>query len=201
MANLTKTQGTTILTHQAITHPGTAVGTTQDVSTKLSATIVCFHASVQATVNINPGSFLIQISASSSGNEDWATVAQFTAASAAAVLEDLTATEPAGEKVLAVVSTTGFVATDNVYIFDTGTLTNSEWAKLEQIVSNTSLDLIDGLTTGKDSADEVWTEAETFVAQLDLTAVGRLRVIFQHEGGTGADVHVKVIMVTGDSIE
>lgn len=200
MATISKTQGTTILTHQAVTHPGTAVGADQSVTTKLSATIVMFHASVENTENTNPGSFSIQVSASGSGDEDWVTMAEFTATIDAADTEALTATEPAGEKVLTVSSTTGFAATDQIYIIDSGTLADSEWGKLEKIVVTMSLDLIDGLTTGKDSSDAVWSEAEIFVAQLDLSAVGRLRVIFQHEGTTGANVHVKAIMVTGDSI-
>jgi len=200
MATISKTQGTTILTHQAITHPGTALGGDQSVTTALAATIVCFHASIEATANTNPGSFLVQISASGSGDEDWATIVTFTPTTTAAVTEALTATEPSGETVLAVTSTTGFAATDQVYIIDAGTLADSEWAQLEQIVTDTSLDLIDGLTTGKDSSDAAWTQAEIFTAQIDLTAVGRLRVVFQHEGGTGANVHVKAIMVVGDSI-
>ena len=200
MANITKTQGTTILTHQAVTHPGTAVGADQSVTTKLSATIVMFHALIENTANTNPGSFSVQVSASGSGDEDWVTVVEFTATAATAVTEPFTATEPIGEKVCTVASTTGFVATDQVYIIHT-TLANSEWAKLEQIVSNTSIDLIDGLTTEQTAAaSDFWSNAEIFVAQLDLSAVGRLRVLFQHEGGTGANVHVKAIMVTGDSI-
>lgn len=200
MATITKTQGVDVLTHQAVTHPATVVGSAQNVATALAATIICFHASVEETANTNPGSFLIQISGSASGNEDWVTIVRFTPTIVAAVTEALTATEASAETVLAVVSTTGFTAADGVYIIDAGTLVDSEWGNLEQIVTNTSLDLIDGLTTGKDSSDAVWNQAEKFVAQIDLTAVGRVRVVFQHEGGTGANVHVKALMITGDSI-
>ena len=112
----------------------------------------------------------------------------------------MTATEPIGETVLAVVATAGFVATDLLYIQDTGTLADSEWARCQEIVANTSINLIDGLTTQKDSADVIWNDANVWAAQLDLTAVTRLRVVFQHEGTTGANVHVKALMVTGDSI-
>jgi hypothetical protein len=200
MATITKTQGTTILTHQAVTHPDTVKGTAQDVSTKLAVTIYMFHASVEATANTNPGSFLVQESASSSGNEDWATIATYTAGSTTASTEAMTATEPVGETVLAVASTTGFVAGDNLYIQDTGTLADSEWGKCQEIVTNTSINLIDGLTNEKDSSDVIWNDAEIFVFDRVLTAVGRIRVVFQHEGSTGANAHVKAIMVTGDSI-
>ena len=200
MATISKTQGTSILTHQAITHPATAVGSTQDVTTKLAATLILFHASVEATANTNPGKFLVQVSGSSSGNEDWATVYEFDATISTADTEAMTATEPAAETVLAVASTTGFVANDTLYIQDTGTLSDSEWARCQEIVTNTSIDLVDGLTNGKDSSDVIWNDADVFTCQLDLTAIGRLRVVFQHEGTTGANCHVKGLMVSGDSI-
>lgn len=200
MAAFSKTQGISVLTHQAVTHPATVKGSAQDVSTKFSATIVMYHASVEAVANTNPGSFYVQMSPSSSGDEDWATVGQYKADTGTAATEAMTATEPAAETVLAVASTTDFAAGDNLYIQDTGTLADSEWGKCEQIVTNTSIDLIDGLTNGKDSSDVIWNNAEIFVCPLDVSAIGRVRVVFQHEGATGANVHVKAIMVTGDSI-
>jgi len=159
-----------------------------------------FHASVEATANTNAGTFLVQVSANSSGDEDWVTIHKFTATVSTADTEAMTATEPSGETVLACASTTGFAAGDNLYIQDTGTLADSEWALCDKIVTNTSIDLIDGLTTGKDSSDVIWNDADVFVAQLDLTAVGRYRVIFSHEGATGANCHVKAMAVVGNSI-
>lgn len=199
MAIPSKTQGIAILAHQAVTHPGSVVGSAQDVTTKIAATIILFHAMVEAVANTNPGTFYVQVSGLASGNEDWATVAQFTAKDTTPDTEALTATEASGVKVLAVASTTGFVAGDIVYIQDAGNLADSEWGQLEQIVTDTSLDLLDGLTTGKDSSDVAWNDADIFVIQLDLMAVGRVRVLFQHEGGTGANVHIKGLMVTADS--
>lgn len=199
MATITKTQGTAVLTHQAITHPDTVKGSAQDVSTKLAATVVLFHASVEATANTNSGVFLVQASASSSGDEDWATIAQFQATVSTADTEAMTATEPIGETVLACASTTGFVANDLLYIQNT-TVTDSEWARCQEIVANTSINLIDGLTTQQTNTSVIWNDADVYVCQLDLTAIGRIRVVFQHEGATGANCHVKAIMVTGDSI-
>lgn len=200
MASITKTQGTEILTHQAITHPATVVGAAQDVSTKLGATIAMFHSSVEAVANTNAGSFLVQVSASGSGNEDWVTVGKFTASSTTADTEALTAIEAIGSTVLECVSTTGFAAEDFVYIQDITTLANSEWGRLKTLVTNVSLNLIDGLTNAKAVSDVVWNDADIFIMQLSLTAIGRLRVVFQHEGTTGANCHVKALMVTGDTI-
>lgn len=200
MATITKTAAISLLSHQAITHPDTVKGNSTDVSTKLAATVACYHASVEATANTNPGSFYIQVSGTDSGDEDWFSVAAFTAQATTADTENMTASEPQGETVLAVASTTGFVAGDLLYIQDTGTLADSEWGRCKEIVANTSIDLIDGLTNAKDSSDVIWNDAEIFVAQIDLTAIKRLRVVFQHEGATGANVHVKALMITGDSI-
>lgn len=199
MATISKTQGTAVLAHQAITHPDTVKGAAQDVSTKMAATIVCYHASVEAAANTNPGSFLIQTSPSSAGDEDWATYAEFPATISTADTEAMTATEPVGETVLACANTTGFVATDYLYVQDASVVADGEWGRCQEIVTNVSINLIDGLTTQKDNADVIWNDADIFTVQMDLTAVGRVRVIFQHEGAAGANVHVKAIMVTGDS--
>jgi hypothetical protein len=115
----------------------------------------------------------------------------------------MTATEPAAETVLAVADDDGFVALDDIYIQDTGTLANSEWAKVQEVVTDTSITITDGLTTEKDSSDVLWGSAQRFTHNLDLfgaAAVGRLRVIFMHEGAAGANMHVRAMMVTGDSI-
>lgn len=200
MASLTKTQDIAILAHTAITHPDTLVGSAQDVSTKLDAMIVMYHASVEATANTNPGTFLVQVTPAASGNEDWATIARYDATISTADTEAMTATEPQGETVLAVASTTGFVAGDRLYIQDTSVVADGEWGLCQEIVTNTSINLVDGLTNQKDSADVIWNDADRFICKLDLTSIARIRVVFMHEGAVGANCHVKGLMSTGDSI-
>lgn len=196
---LNKTAGVNLLTHQAVTHPDTVKGSAVDVSTKMGATVFLFHASVEAAANTNPGTFRVEGSAAASGDEDWVTLAEVAATISTADTEAMTATEPSGETVLAVASTTGFVAGDRLYIQDTGTLADSEWARCQEIVSNTSINLIDGLTTGKDSADVIWNDADAWAIYVDLSGITRIRAVFQHEGAVGANVHVKGTMVTLDS--
>lgn len=203
MAVITKTQGTEILTHQVVTHAAAAsvYGADQAVTTKLGATLFMYAGFVEAAANTNPGRFIVQVSAASSGDEDWVDVAEFPIAETGTpATEAMTATEPQGETVLAVASTTDFAALDDIYIQDAGTLADSEWAKIQEIVTDTSITITDGLTTEKDSSDVIFGSAQRFALWLDLTAVGRLRVIFMHEGAVGADMHVKALMVTGDSI-
>jgi len=200
MANMFKTAGVAILAHQAVTHPATVVGTAQNVKFKLAATILLFHASVEAAANTNPGKFLVQVSGSPLGNEDWVTVYEFDATVSTADTEAMTATEPVGEKVLAVAATAGFAANDLVYIQDTTTPADSEWGRCQEIITDTSINLIDGLTIQKDNADVVWNDCDMFICQLDLTAISRIRTVFQHEGAAGVNCHIKGLLITGDSI-
>ena len=199
MATITKTYGVA-LAHQLITHPATVAGSVIDVSTILGATVLMYHGFIEATANTNPGSFIVQISGASSGDEDWADIGEFPAVTGTPDDEALTASEPAAEKVLAVASTAGFAAGDKVYIQDAGTVADGEWGMVEQIVTNTSIDLVSGLTNAKDSSDFIFNNAQRFSMYVDCTAVGRIRVIFMHEGATGADVHIKAQVVRGDSI-
>jgi len=200
VATYAKTQGTVLLAHQAATHPVTIVGTASDVSTKISATVFCFHAMVEDTPNTNPGIFLIQASASASGNEDWVDLLRFRTKVEAGAVPTQALTGAEADDTLAVASTTGFVAEDVVYIQDAGTLADSEWNRVESIVTDTTIDLFDTLTTAKDAADFIWGDAEVFIAQIDLSAVGRIRVVFAHDGAAAANSHVKALMVTADSI-
>ena len=203
MASLRKTQDIVVLAHQLVTHPATVMNSPYDVSTALWAKIYCYHGFVEAAANTNPGTFLIQTSPSSSGDEDWATEFPFTATTGTPDDEILTAIELAGETSMGVAVTAGFVATDGVYLHDIDTLANSEWGRLREVVTNTSLDLIRGVTNTKPTAGsgcKAYNDAEIFVAPLDLSAIARVQVIFQHEGAVGADVHVKALMVLCDSI-
>jgi len=199
MATISKSYAVA-LAHQAITHPATVVGSALDVSTKLGVTLILFHASVEAAANTNPGKFLVQVSGAASGTEDWATMYEFDATISTADTEATTATEPVGEKVLVVAATAGFVANDLLYIQDTSVVGDGEWGRCQEIVTNTSINLVDGLTNQKDSADVIWNDADIFNCQLDLTSVGRIRTVFQHEGATGANCHIKAMAIYGDSI-
>jgi len=199
MANISKSYAVA-LAHQAVIHPATVIGSALDVSTKLAMTLALFHASIEAAANTNSGKFLVQLSGAASGNEDWVTVYEFDATISTADTEAMTATEPIGETSLAVSSTTGFVSGDKLYIQDTGTLVDSEWALCREITGTPTIDLVDGLTNAKDSSDVIWNDADIWYCSLDLTSISRVRVVFMHEGAAGANCHIKAMAVYGDSI-
>lgn len=200
MANITKTQDVSVLAHQGVTHPGSVVGGAVSVTTHLAAWIAIYHAYVETTANATSAEFHVQLTPYASGDEGWFTAVRFDTSTIAAPTEALTATEPIGERALAVASTTGFNVGNVVYIQDAGTLADSEWGKLENVVTDTTLDLVDGLTAAKDSSDFAWGEAEIFHAYLDLTAMARLRVYYINRAATGSNSHIKALLVRGDSI-
>lgn len=200
MATIAKTAGIVALAHQAVTHPATVVGSAIDVSTKMAGTLIMFHANVESVTNTNPGSFLVQVSGSASGNEDWGTIAQFTAMATDCDTFLLDATEGVGDTVIDTNVTTGFAAGDVIYIQDVGTANLSEWNRCKSVEAGVSITLVDGLTRAAAINDVCVNDCDIFICALDLTAVTRIRVVFFHQGATGADCHVKALLVTGDSI-
>lgn len=197
-----KTDSVSVLSHQAAVHPTTIVGSAVDCRTKRAAVIFLYHAYVEATADTNPGSFLVQVRpdpGDGSVTEHWITVAEYIAKGTTPDTEAMTATEPIGETTLAVTSTTGFVVRDLLYIQDTTTLADSEWGECKTFSSNTNIQLIDGLTVQKDSADVIWNDASRFVCALDLNGIESFRVVWTHEGATGANGHVKALATTYDS--
>jgi len=198
MATPTKTFSVP-LAHALVTHPASVVGADQSATTKISALISMLHSPVEATANTNPGYFVVEVSPEASGDDSWSQVARYDTDPGNPDTEGMDATEASGETVLAVTLTAGFAAGDQIYIQDAGTLANSEWRRVEQIVTDVSIDIVDGLTTGKDSADVLWGQAEIFVHDLNLSNVTRWRIRFVHEGAAGANVHVKAFATTFDS--
>lgn len=78
-------------------------------------------------------------------------------------------------------------------------VTDGEWHIQQGFISNSSVELLDGLEVEKDNADVIWSNAEVRVLDLDLTVVARLRVVFVHKGAAGANVHVKAEAIYHDS--
>lgn len=196
-----KTDSVEVLAHQAATHPVTIVGSAIDCRTKRAATLFLFHGYVEATADTNPGKFLIQVrpdAGDGSVAEHWTTVLELSAKGTTPDTEAMTATEPIGETVLACASTTGFVAEDLLYI-QNSTLADSEWARCRKIVTNTSIDLVDGLTNQQTSSSVIWNDSCNYVVNLGLDSVESFRVVWQHEGATGANGHVKALAITYDS--
>jgi len=201
MATPSKTVGTSIIAHALVTHPGTVIGAAQAVATAIQVTLFLDQGFVEAAVNTNPASWLIQVSAQSSGDEDWYTIQEILLSeNGTPADENLTATEAIGEDELAMVATTGFAAGEYVYIQDTGTLANSEWGLIQALLTGpVRMHLLDGLTTGKDSSDTAWGQAERNIVTLNLESIARYRVVYMHAGAAGANTHIRATATVEDS--
>ncbi len=200
MASITQSLQNSAIALAAITHPNSIEGTPVSVATALLCTVNMWHALVEATANTNPGKFRIFASSHASDNDSWRHLMDITVSSASAVTEALTATEPAGEKVLAVASVTGFAAADNIYVINT-TIGSSEWHTIDKVVAATSIDIMIGLANEQTAAaSDLWSDAEQFSITIDCKTFSRIRVDFSHEGATGADCHVKAEVDIASSI-
>jgi hypothetical protein len=193
---LEKSTSVIALAHQAATHPTTIVGSAVDVTRARRATLFLYHGYVEATADTNSGSFLVQMRPEVYGsavNENWLTHTTKTAGTTTPDTEAFAATEPAGETVIAVASTTGIAVSDKIYIQDT-TLANSEWGLVRKFAADTSITLVDGLTREHAiTTSVVWNDANVWIVELDTTATAALRVVWAHEGATGANGHVKAL--------
>lgn len=207
MATITpvKTELVAVLSHQAAAHPITIVGSDVDCLTKRAVTIFMYHGYIEAAADTNPGAFKVQVRPDAGDGvvtEHWITVAEFVAKGTTPDDEVMTAIEAVGVKVLAVAATAGFVAGDLLYIQDIDTLASSEWAECQEIVTNTSIDVVDGVTVEKSTAGSgctIFNDASKFVCTLDLNANESFRVIWMHEGAAGANGHIKALAITHDS--
>jgi hypothetical protein len=195
---------TELLGHQALVNDATAaglslVGAEKDVRTNFSCTVHVYHALVEALAN-DPAleyHFQVRYSTGTGVDEDWITAWRFVTKTDAAILRDLTATEPADETVIAVSSdpTAIFLPGDYIYIEDTTTLLDSEWARVAIASAAPDVTLVDGLAVEKDSADDMWTGAEHFIGEFDLTGVSWVRMIVVGKDTGGADIHLKSEMI------
>jgi len=197
MASLTKTQGISLLPLQSLASNSVAISSAVDVSTKLAATIFIHFGRRTASALTEGVEFRIEASAKSSGDGFWWPVASFKTAIATAESEAVSGTVSSGTNVITVASTTNLVAGGLVYI-DNGTIGNSEWGRVKSISLNTSITIEDNLLNAQTGAT-IYNQAEYYVAQLDLTAVGRIRIVADGRN-SGQATAVEAFMVTGDSI-
>lgn len=197
MATITKTQGTSLLAPQSVASAAVLISSVLDVSTKFAATIF-IHFGRRVVASLSAGCVIrVEASAKSSGEGHWFPIAEFLSDLTINESEAVSGTASAGATTVSVASTANLAAGDKVY-FDNGTIANSEWHRIKSIVTNTSVTLEDALVNAQTGAT-IYDRAEFFVAQIDCTAIGRLRVVVDNTG-TGQAIAVEAEAVTGDSI-
>jgi len=197
MAIINKTQGTTLLSLQSVASNTVVISSTQDVSTKLAATIFIHFGRRTASALTTGMEFRIEGSAKSSGDGYWFPLARVRTLTAAAESEAVSGVVSSGTNVITVASTTNLAAGDIIFI-DNGTIGNSEWGRIKSVVLNTSVTIEDNLVNAQTGAT-IYDQAEMWAIQVDLSAIGRLRLVADGSG-TGQAVAVEALMVTADSI-
>lgn len=204
MATITpnKTDSVVVLAHTNVDHPTTLVGSSIAALTKRSVTIFMYHGYREAgQADTNPGKFKVQIrpnAGDGSVNEHWKTIAEYVAKGTTPSDEALDATEPVGETVIALTLTATYVAEDLVY-FANATEANAEWAEIITVVTDATIEIMNGLTNEQASGTVVFNDATAFVCPLDLNANESYRVVWSHEGAVGANGAVLALAITHDS--
>lgn len=201
MATPSKTQGTSLLSVQNLANNTVLISSAQDVSSKFRATVFVWIGRDTTTSLTAPVNVRVQASAKSSGDDTWADVAFVQTQIATAGTNALSGSSNAsGQKTLTAASTNwsvSFASGDYVFIKN-GTIGNSEFARLKQVTAATTVDAFDNLTNTQTSAN-VYNKAEMFTFDIDVLAIGRIRVAVDTLG-TGQAVNVQSFMVTADSI-
>ena len=201
MAAPSKTQGTSVLSLQSVATAAVVLSSAIDVSTKFGGTMFVHFGRRAATALTAGCRFRIEASSKSSADGHWYPLYEWVSAIAASETEAATGTNASGQAVITVASTTNLVAGDKIFI-DNTTIGNSEWGRIKSIVANTSVTLEDNLVNAQDSgAATIYDQAEWWAVPLDLTAVGRIRLVADTATGpTGQNVAVEATLVTFDSV-
>jgi len=183
-----------------------AVGesTELDVSGMFSLKLHIQHALTTSGTENADGVFLVQFaSETGTSNEDWQTAFKIPMVTGTPNSEALTATEPIGETVIALASTTGLYTNDDVrfMLLKDNTLAASEMVLVVSAVSNTSATIQDGLTAEHTSADTMFDIADSRSYYVDVYQEDRLRVIIDNTrdaGGTQVTWRISYTAVTAN---
>jgi len=200
MADYTQSATQDLLAHQEITHPGNVVGSDVSCAGWLELEVFAWVANIETTANATGVTIVIQVSGEASGN-DWQDLIRWTGSTTAAETEVLTATEPIGEKTIAVASTTNLVVGDIIYIKDDTGVDESEWHEIAAVATNTSISLVDGLAVEKVANDDIYDQAQRFYVGTGSAGTKRISAVVIHQAGTGSDIRVKVTAVGATAVE
>lgn len=191
-----KTQGTSVISLQSVAASSVLVGSAIDVSGKLAGALFIHFGRRSATAAGASVNIRVEASSKSSGDGHWYPLTILPTQFAACEAEAVSGTVGSGTNVITVASTTNLTAGDLIYI-DNGTIANSEWGRVKSIVASTSVTIEDNLVNAQTGAT-LYDTAEMFAVQLDLLAIGRIRVVADGSLFTQAFA-IEAHMVTADS--
>lgn len=196
-SSLTKTIQTALAAPQSLASNTVFTSGVQSVTTAFAAAVL-IHFGRRADTALSASAIIrVEGSAKSSGDGHWWTLASWNTKIAAVTSRAVNGTCASGQNVVAMTATAGMTVGDIVYI-DNGTIANSEWHRIKVVTTNTSITLEDNLVNAQTGAT-VYPAGEFFLAQVDLSAITRLRVVV-NGSGTGQAVALEIEVITLDSI-
>lgn len=199
-----KTSGTALLAHTQQATATITIGSPVDVSSKLGpATAFVKMGRTVATALSNQVKFRIEGSAKTSGNDEWVPLVEWTSQFGTTAASASTVNDGAfnsADTSFTITSATGFAAGDQIYLRETGTPGNSEWARVSGVVS-TTVSLEEAVTRSHTNGIAVTDLAESFSIPLDLAGQVRIRLVVDTaSAASGQTVDVIGWLVTMDSL-
>lgn len=178
-------------------------GLTKDLSTYYQAVLTIIVALTSQTAATNGCEVRVQISANSTGDEDWVDLTSLQGAIGTGNSENITNNPlAAGSTTITCASTTGYTlptGTDNGwrYIKD-ATIINSEIILQNAVTANTSIGIVDGTTNSHVLNTTMYNIVVPLVVQLPDSA-NRVRVIYNNtkdSAGSTCDVLARISAIT-----
>jgi hypothetical protein len=195
--SFTKTIQTALFALQSIASNTVAISSPLSVATAIALSVYIHFGRRSATALTTGVTFRIEASSKSSGDGHWFPISQWLTNKATVGSEAVSGTCNAGQAVILMASTTGFVVGDIVFI-DNSTIANSEWGRIKTVTTNTSITLQENLASAQ-TGSTVYAGAQMAPITLDVAAHKRVRVVVD-ASETGQAVAVEVEAITCDSI-
>ncbi len=198
MAVINKTAATSVLSLQSVAASSVLISSALDVSTKLAGSMLIHFGRRSASAAGAGVKFRIEASAKSSGDGFWFPIVAYTTDFAAAATQAVTTSSASAQNVVST-SSTAFAAIGQIIYIDNTTIANSEWHRIKVVTASTSVTLEDNLVNTQGTSSNIYTLAEMFLAQMDFTAISRIRLVADGSLFTQAFA-VEAFIVTGDSV-
>lgn len=204
-SSLTKTQGTSLIAWADVATGNVSVSGAEDVSTKFAATVFAWLGRDPAAGAFTTGwpNIRIEASADSSGDDTWIPVVVFQPGLGVNLANTtLNGAAGVGDNHVHTHANTNLAAGDLIFLGHTTTPSDYEIARVISVTGAGdpyTVNLEEVTANAHDNAAVVTDQAELFIAQIDLTGVGRIRAVVDN-ANSGRTIAVRVLMVTGDSI-
>jgi hypothetical protein len=198
--DLNKTANISLVALQTLATNVVYTSSAEDISSKLGGAIHIRIGRTVATALTVGVRWRLEVSFKTSGDDAWLVVAQGqTGIAATNSGKDITSDASAGATSVTMTSSTGLAGRDYIFIYDAGTVANSEFNRIKTI-SGSTVNIEDALTSAHTAANgDVFNRAESWYVPLDFLSAVRVRVVFDAIG-VGQTTAIEAKLVTGDSI-